>query len=330
MVLAGMAALILPLVVAGCDAVLIGRELLRDDTTSAQPLEVEGVRALTDDKFLYVRPTWSPDGATIGVSRNMESQALMGPAPSEWDIVLVDMEGEEIEGLPPADSKARMSPAWSPDGRQLAFVDYDGQVNRIIIYSVQNGARRVLNCATCDYLVWSDSGDSIVAAANLAEEVSDRGQFGIVELDQNSGQVIRELVLGEPFLGHFSLAPGGDSILITEFRCMGIWQVFLESANVRPFIDSPDVHECDPAFSADGSKIVYTVYSPEERFNSIIIANADGSSPQELFRIDGAGIHHPAWSPDGTRLAFVYGLLEVTAPSFSTLYIIDVPPELQP
>lgn len=331
-VLTGIAALVLPLVVTGCDAVLIGRELLRDDTTSAPPLEAEGVTAITDDEFLYVHPKWSPDGTTIAVSRNVESQAIMGPALSEWDVVLFDVGGVQIDWMPERSSLALSSPDWSPDGEELAMIAYDGDMNRILINGMSNQTDRELSCPSCDYPVWSTDGNRIFAGALFDSGSEDRPDYGILILDPISGEKSAELVLGTQFLDAFSVSADGEAALIADHECNDIWLVSFETGETMPFIDNPQAKECDPTFSADGTKIMYTVFTPEERSNSLIVANADGSSPQELLRLDSSHypIHHPAWSPDGTRLAFVYGLLEVTAPSFSTLYVMDIPPEFQP
>ncbi len=57
----------------------------------------------------------------------------------------------------------------------------------------------------------------------------------------------------------------------------------------------------NPAWSPDGSRIVYTAGSDENY--SILVMNADGSNPVKL--ISGIGI--PRWSPDGSKIVFQRG-----------------------
>src|SRR5918994_1572660 len=56
-----------------------------------------------------------------------------------------------------------------------------------------------------------------------------------------------------------------------------------------------------PAWSADGTKIAFTVY---EGSTEIYTMNSDGSGLEQLTPTDGLASADPAWSPDGTKIAF--------------------------
>jgi TolB protein len=61
-----------------------------------------------------------------------------------------------------------------------------------------------------------------------------------------------------------------------------------------------------PAFSPDGTHLVFAERTPADGDSvGIWVANADGSSPVEIGM--GSQPHAFAWSPDGTRIAFVNG-----------------------
>jgi Tol biopolymer transport system component len=66
---------------------------------------------------------------------------------------------------------------------------------------------------------------------------------------------------------------------------------------------SPEVGwDTDPAWSPDGSRIVFT--SGRDRNSEIYVMNADGSNRVRL-TTDSANNSRPAWSHDGARIAFV-------------------------
>lgn len=67
----------------------------------------------------------------------------------------------------------------------------------------------------------------------------------------------------------------------------------------RKLIDSNAAE--DPTWSPDCSQIVFS------KFRALWIANNDGSDMRQLVPDEGAYLHHPAWSPDGTSIAYVRG-----------------------
>ena len=124
---------------------LMGCQLFSvDPTPTVEPeviapaLEFAGVHRLTYDEYYYEHPVWSPDGKTIAVSRNTSNLTTMGVDPYEWEIVLFDLESGEAILVSIGDEFSETSPAFSPDGEQLAFTAYDTEINRQILYSIED------------------------------------------------------------------------------------------------------------------------------------------------------------------------------------------------
>lgn len=321
----------------------------------APELDMEGARQLTDDSYLYEFPVWSPDGTTIAVSRNMRNQFNLGPDQGAWEIVLVDVSTGDIESLTgPGPST---DPTWSPSGDELAVMIYEtdqstagqGESLQLAIFSKDDRSWRLIPCGSCGYPNWLNDG-KILVSVNLGLGSDGQVQYGKAKVDPVSGEVSEERPYsginsqlraispaGELVLmgGPYAVYPDGDVLLMRAHTddCSGIWSYGLESAGPVPLVDSLDLYECDPALSKGGTKLAYTVKgSSEFDPTTLMIANFDGSSAIPFLAPGGYiyQIRFPAWSPDGRQMAFVYGKFDLTSPSFSTLYIVDVPLHLQP
>lgn len=85
----------------------------------------------------------------------------------------------------------------------------------------------------------------------------------------------------------------------------GIYLVNADGSGLRRVVENPGISE-HPAWSPDGSRIVYVVYPKGEydpRSASLWLVNADGSGPRQVTSGDVNGCM-PSWSPDGRQIAF--------------------------
>ncbi len=106
---------------------------------------------------------------------------------------------------------------------------------------------------------------------------------------------------------------GGDPGLITyasdESGSMQIWTIDSDGKNAKQLTNLTE-GACQPAWSPDGRKLAFISPCFEKKVDypraQIYILDMEGDGTPQLAPIDSdpAGDYHPAWSPDGTKLAF--------------------------
>lgn len=88
--------------------------------------------------------------------------------------------------------------------------------------------------------------------------------------------------------------------------CDDIWTVNADGSGLSPITSSQDVHDRDPVWSPDGSRVAFVrfVHGPDQDY--LVVANADSPSPMwsEVVLSVWWPYARPNWSPDGTRIVF--------------------------
>jgi Tol biopolymer transport system component len=115
---------------------------------------------VTNDRFLDTEPAWSPDGRSLAWSTDRAGQLL--------DLWIYDMKTRAKRRLTSTDGSA-MGAAWSPDGKQIAFLNVDGVWRRasVNVVDVATGEVRQVHPALFGpgNPTWSKDGKRVVIAA---------------------------------------------------------------------------------------------------------------------------------------------------------------------
>lgn len=228
---------------------------------------------------------------------------------------------------PGIDASGDTSPAWSPDGREIAFAssgDAAGEDQRKVEIYVMNAdggeKRRLTQDDVYDATpAWSPDGRRLAFAHTSGPGTEDAD--GVIVVMNADGTVRSEVAHypGTPEIildSHPAWSPDGRLIAFTRttftsdggLQRLAIYTVDPTGGRERLLVD--DAY--DPAWSPDGSRIVFT--SIRDRYGEtcfeecstsgeIYVAAANGTDLRRLTE-SRADDRSPTWSPDGNHVAF--------------------------
>lgn len=197
-------------------------------------------------------------------------------------------------------------PAFSPDGSRIVFrTNRDGNYEIYRMNIDGSNPQRLTNAAgTDEYPAYSSDGSKIVF-------VSDRdGNKEIYTINAVDGSNPQRLTTNSIPDDEPSFSADGTKIAFTrpfDGTPSGRMAIFTMNAadgsNPLQITTPPGMlSDLNPAFSPDGTKLVFRRYDSGPFTSSVFTANADGTSPVPI-GITGF-VFKPSFSPDGTRIVF--------------------------
>jgi len=271
-------------------------------------------------RHINEEPAWSPDGSQI---------AFTSDRGGNDDIYVMNSNGTNIRQLTSnpfaalflnSGNAADFAPAWSPNGKQIAFVS--GHNNSSITYvdtdifimdaNGQNvtewkGSRPY---AADKYPEWSPDGCCIIFTSSPITASGETGVSNIYLGSKNPGSEadITNLTLVDAMDSDPSWSPDGTRVAFSSYKDDN-WHIYVMnkdgSGMVQITFGQGSEAEISPEWSPDGAHIVYTgVLGTRADIYSI---NVDGSQMVKLTN-GPANSYLAAWSPDSRRIAFVSNL----------------------
>jgi Tol biopolymer transport system component len=216
------------------------------------------------------------------------------------EIYVVNADGSGQRRLT-RDARSFATPAWSPDGRKIAF---DSVRNGVYVVNA-DGSSWLRLARNGGAPAWSPDGRKIafVSGSKIYLMNADGSEHLALTKPQTAG---RKLAWSPDGRRLSFLGPGGCG----QF-CFNLYVVNRDGSGLRNLTwklatgggagTSP---ASDPAWSPDGRKLAFV------RLNAglgdpIYVVNADGSGLRNLTPKPVGAYAAPAWSPDGRRIAFV-------------------------
>ncbi|MEY2591126.1 MAG: hypothetical protein QOJ67_3110 [Acidimicrobiaceae bacterium] len=264
-------------------------------------------------------PRLSPDGQLVAF---VVTKADLGANRYHTAIWVAATDGSSAPRQLTAGTDADTGPAWSPDGRRLAFsrtIVAKPVHHRLLVMQV-DGPGELLTIAddreAFGGVTWSPDGTRLA----YAHRVRDARLAADDERDQPPRRID-------------SVSTREDDVGWTVDRRRHLFVVPVDgTAAPRQVTDGPYEHD-DPHWSPDGRSLAFTA-ARDEDWDLRVAADlwiadvaddgaVDGSAP--LRRVTDATLDHrrPAWSPDGNRVA-VIATDHRTIPHHAQVVVLDV------
>jgi Tol biopolymer transport system component len=256
--------------------------------------------------------SWSPDGKFLAFSGQ--------PGPRQPNgIFLLSTETLEKRQLttPPEGFLGDSTPAFSPDGKLLAFVR--GASSRDVeVYVMPAGGgeptRLTFDNRSGRSLAWTGDSKSIVFSSWFY------GGLLLWRVDAAGGKP-EQLNVGGEFASTLAVSRKGDELAFSqEFRDTNIWRIELNGATAKSSatkLISSTRQDYSPQYSPDNKRIAFT--SSRTGDNEIWMCDVDGQNPVPITSFGGPDVGSPHWSPDSQKIAF-----DSLAPGHRDIYVTAV------
>ncbi|MBL7961114.1 protein kinase [bacterium] len=267
--------------------------------------------AIVKDGF---SPLWRPDGERIGYMNARNSEF--------WSVKIdgSDKRCEFIDSLSQVQgSLTRVSFAWSPDGRSIAWLtNFAGFYQEIFVWDLTSHQSRQLTFdkKNIDEVAWTQN-DQIIFSSNKG------GNTNLWIIPSKGGQAVQLTKGSGPDLGVRTSWDNKKLIYMQQQNIGHLWIAGLDGSSARQ-LTYGDQSIINPDVSPDGKHIIFQMSESDPLKalgQSIYMINRDGSGQRPLTSGELTS-RNPGWSPDGKWIAY-HARRPSEPPDSSKIFLID-------
>lgn len=262
-------------------------------------------------------PRLSPDGQWIVFTRKAWDREANK---TTTNLLLVSFDGKKIRELTFAKDHEDYSPAWSPDGRTVAFVSNRSGSRQIWTIHLDGGEARQLTKFPLDVgdLRWSPTGTHIAFSAEVYPDAPDFETSAKRDKEKTDSPV-KAMKFDRLFIRHWDMWFEGkrSHIFVVPVRQgdgLSGWVADGLPSDLMKGIDGdcptkPFGGPEEYAWSPDGKEIGYTTQLGQDQAWStnlnIYLVPITGSPADSITAENKATDTQPAYSPDGSTIAYL-------------------------